>query len=110
MLNTEYLNNAEAALAAVERTIDNINDCNHDIDLERTDNVLTLTFEDHSKIIINLQQSMQEIWIASKAGAFHYRYIDGTWLDTRTGKEFFKALSDYVTEHFGLPITFSPCL
>ncbi|MDU0809838.1 MAG: iron donor protein CyaY [Burkholderia sp.] len=109
MSNIEYITSAEAVLEAIERTIDRINNCNYDIDLERIDNVLTLTFEDSSKIVINLQRPMQEIWVASKSGAFHYRNINGTWRDTRTGAEFFKAISDRVTEHSGFPIVFDPC-
>ncbi|MPV57562.1 iron donor protein CyaY [Burkholderia metallica] len=107
MSDTEYLARAEAVLAAVERTVDAANDGDHDIDLERNGSVLTLTFENGSKIIVNLQPPMKEVWIAAKAGGFHYRFIDGAWRDTRTGTEFFSALTEYATQQAGLPITFS---
>ncbi|MCL4660441.1 iron donor protein CyaY [Burkholderia multivorans] len=107
MSDTEYLTRAEAVLAAVERTVDAANDGDHDIDLERNGSVLTLTFENGSKIIVNLQPPMKEVWIAAKAGGFHYRYVDGAWRDTRTGTEFFAALSEYATQQVGLPITFT---
>ncbi|MGN5638290.1 iron donor protein CyaY [Burkholderia multivorans] len=103
MSDTEYLTRAEAVLAAVERTVDAANDG----DLERNGSVLTLTFENGSKIIVNLQPPMKEVWIAAKAGGFHYRYVDGAWRDTRTGTEFFAALSEYATQQAGLPITFT---
>ncbi|KVD63975.1 iron donor protein CyaY [Burkholderia ubonensis] len=107
MSDTEYLTRAEAVLAAVERTVDAANDGDHDIDLERNGSVLTLTFENGSKIIVNLQPPRKEVWIAAKAGGFHYRYVDGAWRDTRTGTEFYAALSDYATQQAGMPITFS---
>ncbi|PRE05104.1 iron donor protein CyaY [Burkholderia multivorans] len=107
MSDTEYLTRAEAVLAAVELTVDAANDGDHDIDLERNGSVLTLTFENGSKIIVNLQPPMKEVWIAAKAGGFHYRYVDGAWRDTRTGTEFFAALSEYATQQAGLPITFT---
>ncbi|VWD53020.1 protein CyaY [Burkholderia lata] len=107
MSDTEYLTRAEAVLAAVERTVDDANDGDHDIDLERNGSVLTLSFENGSKIIVNLQPPMKEVWIAAKAGGFHYRFIDGEWRDTRTGTEFFSALTEYATQQAGLPITFS---
>ncbi|RQS28072.1 iron donor protein CyaY [Burkholderia sp. Bp8992] len=107
MSDTEYLTRAEAVLMAVERTVDAANDGDHDIDLERNGSVLTLTFENGSKIIVNLQPPMKEVWIAAKAGGFHYRFIDGEWRDTRTGTEFFSALTEYATQQAGLPITFS---
>ncbi len=106
MSDTEYLTRAEAVLAAVERTVDAANEGDADIDLERNGSVLTLTFENGSKIIINLQPPMKEVWIAAKAGGFHFRFVDGAWRDTRNGQEFYAALTDYATQQAGLPVTF----
>ncbi|WDD96090.1 iron donor protein CyaY [Burkholderia sp. FERM BP-3421] len=106
MSDTEYLTRAEAVLAAVERAVDAANEGDADIDLERNGSVLTLTFENGSKIIINLQPPMKEVWIAAKAGGFHFRFVDGAWRDTRSGLEFYAALTDYATQQAGLPVTF----
>ncbi|HEV3106124.1 MAG TPA: iron donor protein CyaY [Trinickia sp.] len=105
MSNSDYLTRAEAVLAAIERGID---DVDADIECERTGNVLTLEFDNGSKIIVNLQPAMQEIWIAAKAGGFHFKFDSGKgeWLDTRNGTEFFAALSDYATRQAGEPATF----
>jgi CyaY protein len=105
MSDSEYLTRAEAVLAAVERAID---DSDADIELERSGNVLTLEFANRTKIIVNLQPPMKEIWIAAKAGGFHFRFADGAWRDTRSGTEFFAALSDYATQQAGEPVTFEP--
>ncbi|CAG9239967.1 Iron-sulfur cluster assembly protein CyaY [Paraburkholderia tropica] len=105
MADSDYLSRAEAVLAAVERGVDA---SGADIELERSGNVLTLEFENRSKIIVNLQPPMKEIWIAAKAGGFHYRFIDEQWLDTRTGTEFFSALTAYSTEQAGETVTFTP--
>ncbi len=105
MTDSDYLGRAEAVLAAVERAIDGIE---ADIELERSGNVLTLEFENRSKIIVNLQPPMKEIWIAAKAGGFHYRYVDGEWRDTRGGTEFYAALSQYASEQAGEPVHFAP--
>ncbi|WP_213299045.1 iron donor protein CyaY [Paraburkholderia sacchari] len=105
MPDSDYLSRAEAVLAAVERVAD---EAEADIELERSGNVLTLEFENRTKIIVNLQPPMREIWIAAKAGGFHYRFIDGEWRDTRTGTEFFSALTAYASEQAGEPITFKP--
>ena len=105
MPDNDYLSRAEAVLAAVERAAD---EAEADIELERSGNVLTLEFENRTKIIVNLQPPMREIWIAAKAGGFHYRFIDGEWRDTRTGTEFFSALTAYATEQAGEPVWFEP--
>jgi CyaY protein len=104
MSDSDYLTRAEAALAAIERALD---DTDADIELERSGNVLTLEFENRSKIIVNLQPPMSEIWIAAKAGGFHFRFVDGEWRDTRSGSEFFAALSEYATQQAGEPVRFS---
>ncbi|CAG4907659.1 iron donor protein CyaY [Paraburkholderia gardini] len=105
MSDSEYLTRAEAVLAAVERAID---DTDVDIEFERSGNVLTLEFENKTKIIVNLQPPMREIWIAAKAGGFHFRFTDNAWRDTRNGTEFFSALSDYATQQAGETVTFQP--
>ena len=104
MTDSDYLSRAEAVLSSIEEGVD---DNTADIELDRSGNVLTLEFENGSKIIVNLQPPMQEIWIAAKAGGFHFRFVDGRWLDTRGGREFFEALSDYATQQAGEPVTFA---
>ena len=104
MSDSDYRSRAEAVLAAVEAALDDID---ADIEAERNGNVLTLEFENGSKIIVNLQPPMQEVWIAAKAGGFHFRYIDGEWRDTRNGTEFYAALSDYATQQAGEPVRFA---
>ena len=104
MTDSDYLSRAEAVLAAVEAALDDID---ADIEAERNGNVLTLEFENGSKIIVNLQPPMQEVWIAAKAGGFHFRYVDGEWRDTRNGTEFYAALSEYATQQAGEPVTFA---
>ena len=103
MSDSEYLTRAEAALTAIERTLDDIET---DIEFERSGNVLTLEFENGTKIIVNLQPPMREIWIAAKAGGFHFRFTEDAWRDTRNGTEFFSALSDYATQQAGEPVHF----
>jgi CyaY protein len=104
MTDSDYLTRAERVLDAIERALDDID---ADIEAERSGNVLTLEFGNGSKIIVNLQPPMQEIWIAAKAGGFHFRYVDDEWRDTRNGTEFFAALSDYASQQAGEPVVFS---
>lgn len=105
MSDSEYLTRAEAVLAAVERSLD---DTDADVEFERSGNVLTLEFENGTKIIVNLQPPMQEIWIAAKSGGYHFRFVDGEWRDTRNGTEFYAALSEYATQQAGEPVQIAP--
>jgi CyaY protein len=51
----------------------------------------------------------ERLWLAAKAGGFHYRYdaAQGAWLDTKGAGEFFANLSRYATEQSGLALQFS---
>jgi CyaY protein len=101
MTDKEYLTLAEAALSAIAAAVDG---SGADIECERSGSVLSLEFEDGGKIIVNLQAPMHEIWVAAKAGGFHYRYRDDAWHDTRADTELFSALSALVTQQAGEPI------
>ncbi|ALL63828.1 Frataxin-like CyaY, facilitates iron supply for heme A synthesis or Fe-S cluster assembly [Paraburkholderia caribensis MBA4] len=105
MSDSEYLTRAEAVLAAIERSLD---DTDADVEFERSGNVLTLEFENGTKIIVNLQPPMQEIWIAAKSGGYHFRFVDGAWRDTRNGTEFYAALSEYATQQAGEDVRIAP--
>jgi CyaY protein len=107
MTDLDYLDRAEAVLKAVELACDRINDeSDADVDNQRTGGMITLTFANRSQIIINLQKPLQEIWMAARAGGFHFKCSDAGWLDTKDQGEFFDKLSRYATEQAGEPLTF----
>ena len=107
MTDLEYQDLAERALKAVELACDRINDeTDADIDNQRTGGMITLTFSNRSQIVINLQKPLQEIWMAAKAGGFHYRFNSSQWRDTKDSSEFFANLSRYASEQAGQPLVF----
>ncbi|MEO6017725.1 MAG: iron donor protein CyaY [Polaromonas sp.] len=108
MTDLEYQDLAENALKAIELTCDRINDeTDADVDNQRTGGMITLTFANRSQIIINLQKPLQEIWMAAKAGGFHYQYDNGQWSNTKDASELFAALSRCASEQAGQPLVFS---
>ena len=108
MTDLEYQNLAENVLKAVEMACDRLNDeSDVDIDNQRTGGMITLTFSNHSQIILNLQKPLHEIWMAARAGGFHYKFNSGQWTDTKDGSEFFANLSRYASEQAGQPLVFT---
>jgi CyaY protein len=96
-------------LSAVERTVDRwLQDDVIDIDTHRTGGLLELAFPDGSKIVLNTQPPLHELWMAARAGGYHYQYRDGRWRDTRDGGEFFERLSQRASEQAGRPLRFEP--
>ena len=100
---------SHAVLARIEATVDHWLDTDVvDIDSQRTGGLLELSLPGGSKIILNTQPPLHEIWLAARAGGHHYRHVDGRWLDTRDGTEFFDAMSQHASAQAGLPLRFEP--
>lgn len=105
--DAEYQQQALAMLTHVESTVDGWLDADViDIDTQRTGGLLELHFPAGSKIIINLQPPLHEIWLAAKGGGFHYRWSAGQWLDTRDHSEFLAVLSAHASLQAGQPLKF----
>ena len=107
MTDLEYLDRAEALLRRIEEQCDALNDdTDADIDNQRAGGLMTLTFAGGSQIVINLQRPLHEIWMAARAGGFHYRWTDGAWRDTKTGNDFLADLSALASGCAGRPLAF----
>ena len=109
MSESEFLELAEATLDAIETGLDRIA-AQSDLDVEcsRSGNVLDIEFvENGSHIIVNSQAPMQEMWLAAKAGGFHFKREDGQWRNTRDGSELFDALSQMATAQAGCAVDLS---
>ena len=108
MTDTEFMDRAESLLRAVEASCDRINDATDaDIDNQRTGGMVTLTFANRSQIIINLQKPLHEVWMAAKAGGFHYKFDSKQWSDTKDSSEFYTVLSRCASEQAGVALAFS---
>ena len=108
MTDLEYQDRAEALLKAIELACDRINDeTDADVDSQRVGGMITLSFANRSQIIVNLQKPLHEVWMAARAGGFHYKHDGRAWMDTKGNGEFFANLSRYASEQSGRALTFS---
>ena len=108
MTDTEYQDLAESLLRAIELACDRINDqTDADVDNQRVGGMITMTFANGSQIIINLQKPLQEVWLAARAGGFHYRHDGRCWMDSKGQGEFLAHLSSFASEQSGQPLDFS---
>ena len=105
----EYLALTRAVLSGIEAHVDRwLQDDVIDIDSSRTGGLLELSFPNGSKIVINTQPPLHELWLAARGGGFHYRYQAGRWVDTKSGQEFFAELSARASEQAGQSLVFAP--
>ena len=116
MNESEFLRVAARVLDSIEVVVEAAAEAaGIDIDIERkSEGVLALEFENGSHIIVNLQAPMQQIWIAAKAGGYHFALRDeanrggAQWIDTRSGEEFFGVLSAHATLQSGTELALTP--
>ncbi len=103
MTDTEFLDLAETTLDAIEAAFDRLNDEDVlDVECTRSGNVLEIEFIDNgSKIIVNSQAPLQEMWVAARSGGFHYKRVGQEWRNTRDGSELFASLSTYASQQGG---------
>lgn len=103
MEDKEFNALADAALARIEAALEA---CEADIDFElAAGGVLEIEFADGSKIIVNRHAVAREVWVAAKAGGFHFRWDGQAWLDTRDGAELLAKLSTLASQQAGEVVT-----
>src|SRR2546430_6040924 len=106
MDETEFAALAERALERIEASLE---ESGIDADIElKPGGVMEIEYADGSKMVINRHLAAREIWVAARAGGFHFRWDGGAWRDTRDGTELFAALSNLVSAQGGQPVRLKP--
>ncbi len=105
MNESEFLELVDSTLDRIE---DRVDESGADIEPARTGTVLTLEFDNGSKIVVNGQAAMHELWVAAKAGAYHYRHDGQLWRSTRDAGELFETLSRLASAQSGAPVVLRP--
>jgi len=94
----EFRQECDSVLCAIEDALDATG---IDVDTERNEAVLQIELANGTKVIVSGNTPVREIWLAAKSGGFHYRNVDGKWLDSRSGEELFAGLSRCVSAQSG---------
>lgn len=107
--DADYHARTRAILDQIEATVDRwLDEDLIDIDSHRTGGLLELSFPAGSKIVLNTQPPLQELWLAARGGGFHFKFVEGRWLDSKSGEEFHALLSRHASEQGGRVLEFQP--
>jgi CyaY protein len=101
MNESEFHNIAEQTIEDIQTAID---DSGADIDYEESGGVLTLEFDNGSKIIFSKQPPMKQLWMAARAGGFHFYFDTDSqrWVcDSGDNEELYAMLSRLSSEQSG---------
>jgi CyaY protein len=100
-----YQHLADDALKTLESMLEDVDA--DDVDVERSGDVLTLTFRDGKKCVVNTQRPTRQIWLAANARAWHFAYDEASsrWLDDKgQGVELFERVAAIVKENSGVDV------
>ncbi|GAP77075.1 frataxin-like protein [Pseudoalteromonas sp. THAF3] len=101
MTDTEYHQLADALMLTIEEQIDDID---ADLDYESAAGILEIIFADRSKIVINKQAPLHQVWVATKFNGHHFELRGDTWIDNRSGAEFWQFMCDAASKQAGVEI------
>ncbi|TMH00118.1 MAG: iron donor protein CyaY [Betaproteobacteria bacterium] len=103
---TEFIAAADATLATIGLALDAaLETGNADVDWNLNDGILEIECADGSKLIVNRHVPNRELWVAARAGGFHFRADAGLWRDTRSGDDLASVLAKLLRAQGGLTLT-----
>lgn len=99
----QYLKRAEETFKRIEDMLDRVDA--DDVDCERAGDVITLTFKNRVKCIINTQRPTRQIWLAAGARAWHFDASGDAWVDDKDKTtELFATIARIVKEQAGVDV------
>lgn len=99
----EFTQGADRYMAALLAKLSDFDPDELDADLAQ--GVLSMTFADRSRCILNRQTAAQQLWLAQGASAWHFaRDAKGDWLDTKGRGPLPRVLSEVLSNKLGRKI------
>jgi len=77
----------DRTFAGLEAALDKVD---ADLDYETSGGVLTVAFDNDTKLVFSRQPPTRQLWLAARSGGFHFAYDEaaGDWRGTRDGQLF----------------------
>ena len=87
MSESEFNELIDRTFAALEVALDQVD---ADLDYETSGGVLTVAFDNDTKLVFSRQPPTRQLWLAARSGGFHFAYdaAAGDWRGTRDGALF----------------------
>lgn len=109
LTESEFIAHTDAVLGSIGVALDGaMDESDADLDWSLNDGVLTIDCGDAGKLIVNRHVPNRELWVAAKAGGFHFRPVDRIWADSRSGEELGVALTRLLQAQAGIAIDLPP--
>lgn len=104
MNDTQYHELADQMLEQLQEAVDEVE---FDLDYESAGGIVEVLFPNGTKIIVNKQAPLHQLWVATKFNGHHFEYKDGVWIDNRTDQEFWTLINEAASKQAGQAIELS---
>ncbi len=98
MNDSQFHKLADTVFVRIEDTLDN---CDFDIDYQKIGSVFYIYLPSGTKLVLNKQEPLHELWLATPENGFHFQYNNQQWQDKRNHHELFALLSKTCSQHLG---------
>jgi CyaY protein len=108
MDESQYLKLAGETFRRVEDAFEDVDA--EDIDWDRAGDVMTFSFRDGKRCVLNTQRPTRQLWLAANARAWHFRYDEAkqAWLDEKDEEsDFFGVFSKLIKEASNIDLPFA---
>jgi CyaY protein len=103
MDESRYQKLADEAFRAIDAMLGDVDA--EVVDVERAGDVITLTFADGKKAVVNTQRPTRQIWLAANARAWHFSWDGSRWIDDKgQGVELLSQIASIVKERAGVVV------
>jgi CyaY protein len=99
MNEQQYHQMVDTLFLKIESWLENAEE---ELDFDSQEGILTITFEQGDCLVLSRQTSLQEIWLAAKQGAYHFRLHQGVWV-TKNQQTLIETIAD-CAKHAGLTL------
>lgn len=106
MENKDYFQKVQELFRKVE---DKLVELEEDTDYDTTNDKIEVSFEKGgSKIVINTQRAIHEIWLAGNARGWHFKYMEDkkVWFAESEQEEFYQCLAKLLESRLGYAVSF----
>jgi CyaY protein len=96
----------DQTFSALEMALDELDE---ELDYETSGGVLTVIFENDTRLVFSRQPPTRQLWLAARSGGFHFAFDDDAddWRDTREGLLFRPFVTRQMQEQGGVRFVWS---
>lgn len=96
LTDLEYHDLVDKAFLAIEEVMDEM--IEPDIEAEAADGIVKLIFENGTQIVLNKQEPLHQLWVATRYNGHHFNWEDGQWIDERGAGELWAFLDAAISK------------